>query len=334
MQGFGLFVVCRIPVIGNKLEFAEDRGFTQICSTRLGFEFCKAGALFQCNGHEPSATTLDWEFGASFATEVVHPVGNPTQVSSDAVVRVSRLERCIAQLGPSDTHSRIEVSAGGLYKGTSSVNSPTPCPADRRLPRVLHMALRVACQEILDGMEATSEVRTVPGWKLFMVLPRMLLFRPPRGGVVSRSHFGSSFLVQGSHCESTVCRLVVSLFASLSAGQVNGPQRMVSARCSDGMCSNRAWSSAANNQPTKPQVASAKPPKGQRHTGVAPQTRPRLSGGFFVEGGQVREGPRGVGRHGRSSPRGDAGRVEACQVDFTCTPELHVTFCSIFVHPF
>ena len=37
-------------------------------------------------------------------------------------------------------------------------------------------------------------------------------------------------------------------------------------------------------------------------------------GGFFVEGGQVREGPRGVGRHGRSSLRGDAGRVEACQV--------------------
>ena len=33
----------------------------------------------------------------------------------------------------------------------------------------------------------------------------------------------------------------------------------------------------ANTQPTKPQVASAKPPGGQRRTGVAPQTRPRLS---------------------------------------------------------
>ena len=28
------------------------------------------------------------------------------------------------------------------------------------------MALRVACQEILDGMEANCEVRTVRGWKL------------------------------------------------------------------------------------------------------------------------------------------------------------------------
>ena len=39
----------------------------------------------------------------------------------------------------------------------------------------------------------------------------------------------------------------------------------------------------ANNQPTKPQVASAKPPGGQRHTGVAPQTRPRLSPEAVVE---------------------------------------------------
>ena len=29
-----------------------------------------------------------------------------------------------------------------------------------------------------------SEVRVVRGWKLFLLLPRMLLFRPPRGGVV------------------------------------------------------------------------------------------------------------------------------------------------------
>ena len=52
------------------------------------------------------------------------------------------------------------------------------------------MALRVACQEILEGMEANSEVRTVRGWKL-LVLPRMMLFRPLRGGVVSRKKLES-----------------------------------------------------------------------------------------------------------------------------------------------
>ena len=39
----------------------------------------------------------------------------------------------------------------------------------------------------------------------------------------------------------------------------------------------------ADNQPTKPQVASAKPPGGQRRPGVAPQTRPRLSPEAVVE---------------------------------------------------
>ena len=65
----------------------------------------------------------------------------------------------------------------------------------RSVPHVLRgafrMALRVACQEILDGMEANSEARTVRGWKFFMVLPRMLLFRPLRGGVVSRNKLES-----------------------------------------------------------------------------------------------------------------------------------------------
>ena len=52
--------------------------------------------------------------------------------------------------------------------------------------------------------------------------------------------------------------------------------------------------------------------------GVGTQTSSPSSGsrggGFFVEGGQVGEGPRSVRRHGRPSLRGDAGRVEACQV--------------------
>ena len=35
----------------------------------------------------------------------------------------------------------------------------------------------------MNGVEAHSEVRAERGWKLFMLLPRMLLFRPARGGV-------------------------------------------------------------------------------------------------------------------------------------------------------
>ena len=60
----------------------------------------------------------------------------------------------------------------------------------RSVPVVLsgafRAAIRVSMQEILNGVEAHSDVRAERGWKLFMLLPRMLLFRPARGGVVHR----------------------------------------------------------------------------------------------------------------------------------------------------
>ena len=47
-------------------------------------------------------------------------------------------------------------------------------------------ALRIALQEIIDGTEAQSEVRTVRGWKLLLLLPRMLLYRGHCGGLIPR----------------------------------------------------------------------------------------------------------------------------------------------------
>ena len=47
-------------------------------------------------------------------------------------------------------------------------------------------AIKVALQEILAGAQANNDVRTTRGWKLLLLLPRMLLFRPARGGIVSR----------------------------------------------------------------------------------------------------------------------------------------------------
>ena len=45
-------------------------------------------------------------------------------------------------------------------------------------------------QEILNGVQRSGGER---GWKLFMLLPRMLLFRSARGGVVpARSWKGAS----------------------------------------------------------------------------------------------------------------------------------------------
>ena len=47
-------------------------------------------------------------------------------------------------------------------------------------------AVRVSMHEILDGKESGNVEREVRGWKLFFLLPRLVLFRPLRGGLVSK----------------------------------------------------------------------------------------------------------------------------------------------------
>ena len=48
-------------------------------------------------------------------------------------------------------------------------------------------AMRLALEEIESGYIAGDERRTCRGWKLFLILPRMLLHRPARGGLVPKS---------------------------------------------------------------------------------------------------------------------------------------------------
>ena len=54
-------------------------------------------------------------------------------------------------------------------------------------------AIRVALQGILRGYELQSDLRITRGWKLFMLLPRLLLFRPRRGGKVSKKTLEERF---------------------------------------------------------------------------------------------------------------------------------------------
>ena len=52
----------------------------------------------------------------------------------------------------------------------------------RSVPFVMRVAftagLRVALEEIVQGVEAQSEILAVRAWKLLLLLPKMLLFRP------------------------------------------------------------------------------------------------------------------------------------------------------------
>ena len=47
--------------------------------------------------------------------------------------------------------------------------------------------MRLAIDEVADGVAAHNEAKQERGWKLFLLLPRMLLQRPPRGGLVPKS---------------------------------------------------------------------------------------------------------------------------------------------------
>ena len=44
--------------------------------------------------------------------------------------------------------------------------------------------MRVALEEISDGGCREDPAQEERGWKLFMLLPRMLLHRAPRGGLI------------------------------------------------------------------------------------------------------------------------------------------------------
>ena len=68
------------------------------------------------------------------------------------------------------------------------VNFARQAAVIKRVPRFLsgsfRIALKLAHEEISAGSVANDRVRQERGWKLFFVLPWMLLHRPPKGGLL------------------------------------------------------------------------------------------------------------------------------------------------------
>ena len=65
----------------------------------------------------------------------------------------------------------------------------------RSVPRVLQgpytAAVRLSLQEASQAQQDGDQARLSRAWKLFLLLPRMLLWRPPRGGLVPKRHLES-----------------------------------------------------------------------------------------------------------------------------------------------
>ena len=66
----------------------------------------------------------------------------------------------------------------------------------RSVPRFLHGPFRNAMKMVLEEIVASVEdVRVSRGWKVLLMLPRLLLHRPPEGGVISREKLVTRFEV-------------------------------------------------------------------------------------------------------------------------------------------
>ena len=73
----------------------------------------------------------------------------------------------------------------------------------KNVPRVVKGPFRNALQFALEEATATERCRQERGWTLFLLLPRMLLHRPPRGGLISKEKLGACFqlFAQGQWAE-------------------------------------------------------------------------------------------------------------------------------------
>ena len=95
----------------------------------------------------------------------------------------------------------LDIRAAVLRAAFRTLDDVDPCHQFRqraavmkRVPRIFQglfrNALKVALKEIIEG---AGEVEQERGWKLLLMLPRMLLHRPPGGSKVSKSKLRAGF---------------------------------------------------------------------------------------------------------------------------------------------
>ena len=84
-------------------------------------------------------------------------------------------------------------------------------------------AMRVALQEIVSGVELDNPTRITRGWKLFTLLPCLLLTKPPRGGKVTKNKLLER--VQKFASGEWLDLLRLSLEASEAASQLRSRRR-------------------------------------------------------------------------------------------------------------
>ena len=145
--------------------------------------------------------------GRQNSAEAVRPRLTPVEVASNANSKVSRLERCIAQLSQDDGAELRFLQVSLAKARAQSVLRPEQSDGWRKLrkrPKLFRRsygayrsAMRVALTEHQRaGEDATRRTRA---WKLFLLIPRLLLFRPAHGGLLPKGQLQEQFnrFIQG-----------------------------------------------------------------------------------------------------------------------------------------
>ena len=126
---------------------------------------------------EAHTETID---GASVGDE--EPNGRETTVTVDVTPDFPNFGMVPDQNIAAGFESLDEVDLVSIFNRRANVM--------RSIPHVLKgpyvSAVRIAIREALEARVGGNELKLTRAWKLFLLLPRMLLFRPPRGGKIPK----------------------------------------------------------------------------------------------------------------------------------------------------
>ena len=190
---FSFFLVSTAEEIGQEVH-AEDRAFSPImddagylCQDKCGLQFvCETDAAAECRKH------------ASLQTSGASPEGTSEMLGSQkSVTRNSSTANRMMKFHSS--HGQNSFRSIQSFQERASVVKSIP----RFLRGPFRIAMRCAIEEIMVGVRSQNVDHEENGWRFFLLLPRMLLHKPARGGGIPKHKLMEptcSTEANGKHC--------------------------------------------------------------------------------------------------------------------------------------
>ena len=143
---------------------------------------------------EPPARASDHapSFAGESDTESVAGISEP-DLEGEVVEPTAVVEPMVFDSRPSQFHAAFAsldvVDLKEVFSNRAAVMRSVPS----FLRGAFRTTMRVALTEIVKGIDEQSNVRMSRGWKLFLLLPRLLLHKPVRGGLVPKKTLEARF---------------------------------------------------------------------------------------------------------------------------------------------